>query len=123
MKARAFSRSLAVSMLTGITRISPGKAACSLASVGISVTQGAHQVAQRLTTTTGALSWVRSVEWPLGLRIGRLGGAEPTAVPFRSVVRPVASEFSSVGPPCLMRSVAMTYGATAGPIAGAAQCA
>src|SRR5579872_5681978 len=115
MKPSALARSSTRSTLKGATTTGwPARPAASLPSVGISLTHGAHQVAQRLSTTTLPLKspsvWVLPAASVKGVAGAGAGWSKTTS----DCIGPVASCFSA--PPGLEEQPAMTYRAAATPI-------
>ena len=120
MKALAFSVPLASSTLIASTLTGlPAYSLCSLARVGISATQGPHQVAQRLTTSTWPLKSARDTALPSASRNGTAGGGVGvTAISF--FIGPTARAAMFAPPPGLNEAPAVTYRAAATPITTAA---
>jgi len=97
-EARAFSRSPSRSMLTAATITRPDRPPAA-GQVGISLTQGAHQVAQRLTTTTWGLQVGEAHSAALASRIGVVGAGLALAETSSLAISPWASDFRSTAPP------------------------
>src|SRR5579863_2736027 len=113
MNASALARSSSRSRLMGTTATGwPAVSASSLARVGISATQGPHQVAQRLSTTVLPLNSASVWVLPAASVKGTSGAGDGWASTTRAFMSPRARLFRSPG---LEEQAGMTYRAAARP--------
>ncbi len=88
----------------------PAYSACSFARVGISLTQGAHQVAHRFTTTTWSLSPAKSSGLPAWSWATMVASDEGVGTNTSLVISPLARDLTSAPPPPgLMTSTTTAY--------------